>query len=131
MKCADGFIVVLDLTDKESLGAARYWLEKVRDEFGNEIPVVLAGHKCDYVDARMIEKKTAMALAEEMNAQYFETSVIGEDGKETLDEMMKNITDRAFDFKYIKETVAAEHKLFKLGNETYAETLRKFDERQK
>ena len=46
------------------------------------MPVVLAGHKCDYREARMIQKETAMALAEELHAQYFETSVIGDDGKE-------------------------------------------------
>ena len=49
---------------------------------------MVAGHKCDYVDARMIKRETAMALAEKMNAQYFETSVIGEDGQDTLNEMM-------------------------------------------
>ena len=31
LKGADGFIIVMDLTDEDSLEGARFWLEEVRD----------------------------------------------------------------------------------------------------
>ena len=66
MRQGDGFVIMLDLTRKSSIEDARYWFDTLSDELGEKVPKVLAGHKCDYVDARMIPKEIAMGLAEEM-----------------------------------------------------------------
>ena len=76
-KCA---IVVFDVCDATSLTKAKSWVKRLRKELPRtedrpEMPVVLAGNKCDVdEDMREVSNEEAQAVAEEFNLQYFETS---------------------------------------------------------
>ena len=54
-KGAHGFILIYDITNKKAIDTVRYWYNYLRQEFSDEVEVILAGNKCDLVDKRKLK----------------------------------------------------------------------------
>jgi len=69
-----GFIVMFDITNKESYNGAKSWIKSIKDEFGKNPPILLIGNKRDLEDSRVIFLEDIKKYANEENLNYIETS---------------------------------------------------------
>jgi small GTP-binding protein len=69
-KNAAGALLVFSLTSRESLEHLREW----RGCLESSVQFIIVGNKVDLVDTRQVTFDEAVAFAQEMNAEYFETS---------------------------------------------------------
>ena len=74
----DMVCLIYDITNKESFGHCKYWLEKVKDMFSSDKKMIgcLIGNKIDLDNRRMITQASAKQLADSMNLKYFECSAV-------------------------------------------------------
>ncbi len=70
---AQGCIVVYDVTRPPSFESVPAWFKDLI-KFSGEIPRILLANKVDLTDIRKIQKEDGLKLAEEMKAEYYETS---------------------------------------------------------
>ena len=73
-KGAKGILLIFDVTDKETFGHVRDWIEKIHEESPEKITIFLVGNKIDKNDERVISNEEGKKIAEEFNISYFETS---------------------------------------------------------
>lgn len=70
-----GFVIVFDITKRESYDAINYWYNQIIDHSDNEnIPILLVGNKCDLTSKRKVSYEEASLVANTLNMIYFETS---------------------------------------------------------
>ena len=69
-----GVLVVYSVTDKYSFDKLSWWIDKVKCQCGNDIPIVLVGNKCDDVSKTVIDFPTAWDFAAEKNLPLVEVS---------------------------------------------------------
>ena len=74
IKKACGIILVYDITNKSSFDSIPEIMEKVKEEKGNNFPMVLVGNKIDLEQRREIEKEKGELLAEKNGIDFFEVS---------------------------------------------------------
>jgi small GTP-binding protein len=70
---AQGCIVVYDVTRPPSFESVPAWYKDFI-KFSGDIPRILLANKVDLTDIRKIQKEDGLKLAEEMHAEYYETS---------------------------------------------------------
>ena len=75
-KRADGILFVFDLTREETFQNIQFWINEMKDQSDDftKVGLVLLGNKSDLVDAKKLEIKEGMALANTLGTKYFETS---------------------------------------------------------
>lgn len=75
-KRADGILFVFDLTRDETFQNIQFWINEMKDQSDDftKVGLVLLGNKSDLVDAKKVEIKEGMALANTLGTKYFETS---------------------------------------------------------
>ncbi|MCF2141704.1 MAG: GTP-binding protein [Candidatus Lokiarchaeota archaeon] len=66
-------IYVFDITDRESFIDIENWVKEA-DQYVPNVPRVLVGNKLDLTDERVVSRSEGLALAEQLNARYYETS---------------------------------------------------------
>jgi len=71
---ADGALLVYDITDEDSFQKVRNWVKELRKIVGSEIPIVIAGNKCDMEKNRHVKEDEADSYAQTVGALYIETS---------------------------------------------------------
>ena len=70
-----GFIIVFDLTKRESYNSINYWYNQIIENSDNEkMPILLIGNKSDLKSKRKVSFEEANMVAKTMNMIYFETS---------------------------------------------------------
>ena len=69
-----GYFVVFDLSDRATFTEIADWFGPVREYSPRHCEVFLVGNKADAASQRQVSPSEAIALAAQMNAQYFETS---------------------------------------------------------
>ena len=74
IKKAFGIILVYDITNKSSFDSIPEIMEKVKEEKGNNFPMVLVGNKIDLEQRRDIEKEKGELLAEKNGIDFYEVS---------------------------------------------------------
>ena len=68
-------VVVFDLSKCDSFEKAKYWLENIKDKYGEYIEgYILVGTKCDLHESRKVTVEEAHNLAEKYGTHYYETS---------------------------------------------------------
>lgn len=68
-------VVVFDLSKCDSFEKAKYWLEKIKEKYGEYIEgYILVGTKCDLHQCRKVTVEEAHNLAEKYGTHYYETS---------------------------------------------------------
>ncbi len=69
-----GALVIFDLTNYESFEHLPMWIEEIRDNIKNEIPLLLVGNKCDLVDQRAVSVEEINEFTRNFNLYYTESS---------------------------------------------------------
>ena len=75
VKWADGFVLMLSVTDRASLEEARRLKEVVYTHRHQDVPVVLIANKSDLLTARAVTEDEGLELAGEMDCPKYELSV--------------------------------------------------------
>ena len=74
IKNADGVLLMYDITKRATFDAINNWIEKIKDEKGDNFPLVLIGNKCDLTEERVIPEEEGQKLAENNGFTFIETS---------------------------------------------------------
>ncbi|KAG2502127.1 hypothetical protein HYH03_000617 [Edaphochlamys debaryana] len=71
---AHASVIVYDVTQRETLAKAAWWLDELRRYAGQHMVLVLVGNKTDLADQRQATEEEGRALADSIGAHYVETS---------------------------------------------------------
>merc|ERR1711907_345086 len=71
---AHGIIVVYDITDADSFGNVKQWLEEIQRYACEGVNKLMVGNKCDLASKRKVEKKQAEEFASKLGIPFLETS---------------------------------------------------------
>ena len=73
--CADAFVIVYSITDRESFRQSRLLHEFIRREHrAHQVPIVLLGNKADIETQRVILRKEGRSLACDYGSSFYEIS---------------------------------------------------------
>ena len=75
-----GALVIYDLTNYESFEHLPQWIEEIRANIKNEIPLLLVGNKSDLTGQRAVSMEEINDFTEKFNLYYMETSAKTGDG---------------------------------------------------
>jgi Ras-related protein Rab-1A len=75
---ADMICIVFDITNKDSFGHSKFWLDKVKEVFQDNKKVIgcLIGNKSDLDQRRLINQTSAKQFSESIHMKYFECSAV-------------------------------------------------------
>ena len=69
-----GFVLVYDITDRDSLDKTNFWIEQIKSN-GRENPkIILVGNKCDLINERQVSIEEGENFAKKHNIKFFEAS---------------------------------------------------------
>ncbi|MHA1311712.1 MAG: Rab family GTPase [Candidatus Helarchaeota archaeon] len=92
---ANAFIIVYDLTDKDTFINSSRWYKDISDILGKEnIHGVLVGNKKDLTEKREISQNSGQLLADKMGLLFFETSA---KTGENVDKLFMNIANNIYE----------------------------------
>jgi len=66
--------IVYDITNKESLDSAKYWLRQIKLKGEPRCVIALLGNKKDAIESRSIEREEGLDIAEQDGCIFFEVS---------------------------------------------------------
>jgi len=67
-------LVVYDITEEDSFGGAKTWIEELQRQGSADIVIGLAGNKSDLANKRKVSQDEASRYAQENGCLFFETS---------------------------------------------------------
>jgi small GTP-binding protein len=67
-------VVVYSIAPQISFGEVDFWVQTVRANLGNSVPIVIVGNKSDLVEVREVDSAAGQRKAGQYNAMFFETS---------------------------------------------------------
>ncbi|CAM9646607.1 unnamed protein product [Phaeothamnion confervicola] len=73
-KRAEGFVMVFDVTNRQSFDNVRRWMNDISEQGKKESDIVVCGNKCDATSRQVSEKIEAATLCKEFQVPYVETS---------------------------------------------------------
>jgi len=80
---ADGFIVVFDVTDRQSYENTRSWLQEIEKYSAAHVKRLIVGNKSDLAGSkRVVSSEEGRALAESLDIGFLETSAKNADNVE-------------------------------------------------
>jgi Ras-related protein Rab-1A len=88
---AHGYILVYDITNRESFEHVKYWLSEVKKNGNDEVPKIIVGNKADLDDQRLVTADELASFADDRNIPHMETSA--KDGTNVSD-MFVHLTTR-------------------------------------
>ena len=71
---SEGFIIVYDITKRESFVNVNNWVEQIKEIAPNYSKSIIFGNKCDLKEMRDIDINEGKELANKFNFKFFETS---------------------------------------------------------
>ena len=71
---SDGFLIVYDISCKDSFEKLDFWLEQIKLNAPEHTKSIIAGNKCDLEEKREVNKSDGEAFAKEQNINFYETS---------------------------------------------------------
>ncbi|KAJ1822941.1 GTP-binding protein of the rab/ypt [Coemansia sp. RSA 2599] len=77
-------IVVYDITQTESFGKAKSWVQELKRQADSSIVIALAGNKTDLSGRRTVSREEGSAYAESLGLLFFETSAQSGENVEEL-----------------------------------------------
>ena len=100
-----GTIIVYDITSVDSFEKVEQWVNEMRGQVGEGIPILIVGNKTDLEHLRKVEQQTGKDLANKLNADFIETSA--KSGK-NVEEAFDILIGKALKYKeLIKKNVAS------------------------
>lgn len=73
-KGAQGIMLIYDVTNSESFGNVRNWLQQIKENASDKATIFLIGNKCDDEDNRQISTEEGQKVGDDYKIQFFETS---------------------------------------------------------
>jgi len=117
-----GFIAMFDLTKEETFVDVKTWIELIKEECGNHIPILLVGNKSDLKDQKFISEEYIKKYTEEQNLEYIQTSSkTGDNIKKAINMICKQISEKTED-----ETSFNRHFSFSLDSSQHIKKRKKF-----
>jgi Ras-related protein Rab-1A len=98
---SDGFIIIYDITNKESFDNISNWIEQITSIVGKNVKCIIFGNKKDLKEKRKVEFDEGKELAEKYNCNFFETSA--KEGDNIEEGFLNITTDILSDIKSVKE----------------------------
>ena len=93
-----GFIAMFDLTKEETFIDIKAWIELIKEECGNHIPILLVGNKSDLKDQQFIPEEMIKKYTEDQNLEYIQTSSkTGDNIKKAINMICKQISEKTED----------------------------------
>ena len=71
---SDGFLLVYDITCKESFEKLNFWYEQIKLNAPEHTKCMVIGNKCDLEEKREISKEEGDNFSKEQNIKFYETS---------------------------------------------------------
>ena len=71
---SDGFLLIYDISDKDSFKHLNFWNEQIKLNAPNNTKSVLVGNKCDLDNSREISIEQGENLAQKYKIKFFEAS---------------------------------------------------------
>ncbi|CAF2106526.1 unnamed protein product [Rotaria magnacalcarata] len=81
---ADGCLLVFDLTDASSLDSIVNWIQELHKTGRQDLPMILIGNKSDLTTQRKVTYNQAIAVANQFNISYIETSALDGSNIDTM-----------------------------------------------
>ncbi|ORX96669.1 ras-domain-containing protein [Basidiobolus meristosporus CBS 931.73] len=95
---AMGIVLVFDVTDERSFNNVRNWIKNVEQHAHEGVNKIIVGNKCDIEDKKVVTKDQGLALAEEFEVRYVETSAKSNIGvEEAFFSLARDIKKRLID----------------------------------
>ena len=89
---SDGFIIVYDITNRDSFNNVNNWIEQITDIAPSHSKCIIFGNKNDLEHMRQVELKEGKELAKKYNFNYYETSALnGKNINEGFESISKDI----------------------------------------
>ncbi|CAF1438848.1 unnamed protein product [Rotaria magnacalcarata] len=83
-RSADGCLLVFDLTDASSLDSIVNWIQELHKTGRQDLPMILIGNKSDLTTQRKVTYNQAIAVANQFNISYIETSALDGSNIDTM-----------------------------------------------
>lgn len=98
---AHGIILTFALDKRSSFANLKNWLNAIRDNTTQEIPLIIMANKKDLVEIREVSEEDIIEKAKELNVEYFECSA-----KENImiDEAFEAIIKKVYENIYISKS---------------------------
>ena len=71
---SDGFLVIYDITNRESFLNINNWIEQINTLVGGNVKCIIFGNKNDLKEVRKVSIKEGEEMAKKYNCKFFETS---------------------------------------------------------
>ena len=116
IKKAHGIIIMYDITNKSSFDSIPDIIKNIKEEKGNDFPMILIGNKKDLEQDREIKKEEGEELASKNGIEYFEIS-----NKEgiNIQEAGFSIVNKILETRKDDNIVIDSNRSSKLTNDTY------------
>ena len=116
IKKAHGIIIMYDITDKSSFDSIPEIIKNIKEEKGDDFPMILIGNKKDLEQDREIKKEEGEDLASKNGIEYFEIS-----NKEgiNIQEAGFSIVNKILETRKDDNIVIESNRSSKLTNDTY------------
>ena len=118
IKKTDGIILMYDITLKSSFASIPFWMEQIKENKGENYPIILCGNKCDLEEKRVISKEEGKEIAKKFGIAFFEISSQNEKNlKNVGNEIIKQILEKKEKEKndILKDFVLLEKDSFELN----------------
>jgi len=101
---ANGIVLTFALDTRSSFLNLKKWLNSIKDNTSEEIPLIIMANKIDLIENREIPEEEIIQKANELNVEYFETSA-----KENImiDEAFEKIIEKVFKNTYLSKPKAS------------------------
>ena len=113
---AEGIIIVYDVSNSDSFGNLKYWIQSIKTHINvdnGHVPAIIIGNKIDIFD-REVTKEEGEKFSNEKNFEYFETSAKNGKG---IDECIKYLIKKVLKIKSKKDDEELESESIKIEEE--------------
>ena len=105
---SDGFIIVYDITKRESFNNINTWIEQISNSAQNYSKSVIFANKCDLKDIRKVKIDEGKELAKQYNFKFYETSAKDSINiKEGFESIIKNILGDIQSIKSVRKNTVS------------------------
>ena len=89
---SDGFVILYDITNKESFQNVTSWISQINDIASKAVKFILFGNKNDLEESRIVKKNEGENMAKKYSMLFYETSAkTGENINEGFDFLVNEI----------------------------------------
>jgi len=94
LRSGEGFLLIYSIVSQHTLGEVKSFAERIRRAKNSDnIPMVIAGNKCDLEDQRGVPTSDGEDLAKKLNCLFYETSA---KTRKNVDEVFNQVVREIF-----------------------------------